>query len=80
MAKNFDNLSDNHNDDQQLAWLELHISSTDNLKEKFSRFTEVSTEDNNKFKVDAKELELVSNSKEEKKNIKNLWKDGETFG
>ncbi len=68
---NFDIFSNDHIDDQQLAWLELHISGISYLEEGLSRFTEVLTEDDNEFEV-AVEEEAVSDSEEKKKIKKNL--------
>lgn len=75
MYKNFDDINDNYIDNKELARLELCILSAGYFQKDLSRFTKVSTKDNNKVEVDTEELESVSNSKEEKKNKKNQRKE-----
>ena len=74
MIKNFDDISNNHINDEELAWLEFHILVVGYLKKGLSYFTKISTEDDNKIEVDVKELKRVSDFKKEKKDKKNLLK------
>lgn len=69
MAKIFTNINDAYINNEELARLELYILNISYLEEGLSCFTEVSTEDNNEDETDAKELEPVSDSKEEKKKF-----------
>lgn len=69
LAKNFTNINDAYINNEELARLELYILNISYLEEGLSYFTEVSIEDNNEDEKDAKELEPVSDSKEEKKKI-----------
>ncbi len=74
MARNFDVLSDDYIDDQQLTWLELHILGASYLEEGLSCFTEVLIEDDNEIEADA-EKQAVSNFEKENKIKKNLRKE-----
>ncbi len=75
LGKNFDDISDNHIDNKELARLEFHILGVGYLEKGLSRFTKISIKDNNVFGADAKELEPISNFEKEKKNKKNLRKE-----
>ncbi len=70
LSKNFTNINNTYINDKELTKLKLHILVTGYLEESFSRFTKVSTKDNNKVEVEAQELEPVSDFKREKKNKK----------
>lgn len=67
MAKNFNDISNNHIDNEKLKWLELHILGVDYLEESLSYYTKILIEDNNKVEADTKKLESISNFKKKKK-------------
>lgn len=70
MSKNFTNINNIYIDAEELTKLKLHILGISCLEKSLSRFTKVLTKDNNKFEVDAQELELISDFKREKKKKK----------
>lgn len=73
MAKNFNNISDNLIDDNDLLRLDIHILVPGYLKKERPYFTDITTKNNNEENEDAKEPE-VSNFEEEKKKQRTLWK------
>lgn len=73
--QNFDDISNNHIDNKELARLEFHILGVGYLEESLSHFIEILTKDNNVFGVDVKELEHIFDFKEEKKNKKKIQKE-----
>ncbi len=68
MGKNCPNISNNYIDNEKLTRLKFHILGTGYLKKGLSYFIEILTEDNNKVEVNFKELEPISDTKEEKEN------------
>lgn len=74
LGKSFINISNVYSNNKELARLKLHILGTGYLKKVSLRFIKISTKNNNEVEADAKNLEPVSNSKDEK-NKQNLRKE-----
>lgn len=70
MSKIFNDISDDHIDDKELARLKLHILAAGYLEESLSCFTEVLTKNDNENKDEVVEEPEVSDSGEEKKQRK----------
>lgn len=72
LAKNFNDISNDQIDDEELVWLEHYILDTGYLEEGLFCFIEISIENDNEIEADTKEQEPISNFKEEKKDKNNL--------